>query len=67
MHYVSGAEIRYLATANNGAGTLREVRRTAGNVLVVQDMSRGFYQLKRLTLLTDFQSSTHWVLSAMMQ
>jgi hypothetical protein len=41
VHYVGGAEIRYLATANNGAGTLQEVRRTAGNVLVVQDMSRG--------------------------
>ncbi|MFC4821945.1 toxin TcdB middle/N-terminal domain-containing protein, partial [Dokdonella ginsengisoli] len=67
VHYVGGAEIRYLATANNGAGALREVRRTVGNVLVVQDVSRGAYQLKRLTLLTDFQGSTHRVLSAMTQ
>ncbi|MBO9661425.1 hypothetical protein [Dokdonella sp.] len=67
VHYVGGAEVRYAATASNGAGALKEVRRTAGNVLVVQDVSREVYQLKRLTLLTDFQGSTHRVLSAMTQ
>ncbi|MBO9661427.1 RHS repeat-associated core domain-containing protein [Dokdonella sp.] len=65
VHYVGGAEIRYAATAGNGAGALQEVRRYVGNVLVVQKASGGAYALKRQILLTDAQGSTHQVLGAM--
>lgn len=65
VHFVGGAEVRYAATASEGAGTLMEVRRYIGNVLSIQRGSGATYSLKRQVLLTDRQGSTHLVLGAM--
>ena|GEM_PF-4945251 len=65
VHYVGGAEIRYAARADGGAGVLQEVRRYAGNVMVVQSGGGASYRLKRLVRLAERQGSTYQVLGAM--